>query len=62
MRDSTLPGKKRKWDMICMASYGRRGLSRLVMGSVTQNVLSQLRAAGGGVPLTCVGLCSHSWL
>jgi len=49
-------------DLHGLARPGRRGLSRLVMGSVTQKVLSQLRAAGGGVPLTCVGLCSHSWL
>jgi nucleotide-binding universal stress UspA family protein len=32
--------KKRKCDMIFMASHGRRGVSRLVMGSVTQKVLS----------------------
>jgi nucleotide-binding universal stress UspA family protein len=27
-------------DLICMASHGRRGLSRLLAGSVTQNVLA----------------------
>ena len=32
--------KKRKCDVIFMASHGRRGLSRLIMGSVTQKVLS----------------------
>jgi nucleotide-binding universal stress UspA family protein len=32
--------KKRKCDVIFMASHGRRGLSRLIMGSVTQEVLS----------------------
>ena len=32
--------KKRRCDVIFMASHGRRGLSRLVMGSVTQKVLT----------------------
>jgi nucleotide-binding universal stress UspA family protein len=32
--------KKRKCDVIFMGSHGRRGLSRLIMGSVTQKVLS----------------------
>lgn len=32
--------KKRQCDVIFMASHGRRGLSKLVMGSVTQKVLS----------------------
>lgn len=32
--------KKRKCDLIFMASHGRRGLSRLIMGSVTQKVLT----------------------
>ena len=32
--------KRRKCDVIFMASHGRRGISRLIMGSVTQNVLS----------------------
>ncbi len=32
--------RKRKCDVIFMASHGRRGLSRLIMGSVTQKVLS----------------------
>ena len=31
--------KKQKCDAIFMASHGRRGLSRLIMGSVTQKVL-----------------------
>jgi nucleotide-binding universal stress UspA family protein len=31
--------KKRKCDVIFMASHGRSGLSRLIMGSVTQKVL-----------------------
>ena len=35
--------KKRKCDVIFMASHGRRGLSRLMMGSVTQKVLAQSR-------------------
>ena len=32
--------RKNKCDVIFMASHGRRGLSRLMMGSVTQKVLS----------------------
>lgn len=32
--------KKRKCDVIFMASHGRGGLSRLIMGSVTQKVLA----------------------
>ena len=32
--------KKRKCDVIFMASHGRRGLSKLMMGSVTQKVLT----------------------
>ena len=32
--------KKRKCDVIFIGSHGRRGLSRVVMGSVTQKVLS----------------------
>ena len=35
--------KKRKCDVIFMASHGRRGLSKLIMGSVTQKVLSHSR-------------------
>ena len=35
--------KKRKCDVIFMASHGRRGLSRLMMGSVTQKVLAYSR-------------------
>ena len=35
--------KKGKCDAIFMASHGRRGLSRLIMGSVTQRVLSHAR-------------------
>lgn len=35
--------KKRKCDAIFMASHGRRGLSKLMMGSVTQKVLSHTR-------------------
>jgi nucleotide-binding universal stress UspA family protein len=35
--------KKRKCDVIFMASHGRRGLSRLMMGSVTQKVLTHSR-------------------
>jgi nucleotide-binding universal stress UspA family protein len=31
---------RQKCDVICMASHGRRGLSRLMMGSVTQKVLT----------------------
>lgn len=33
--------KKRNCDVIFMASHGRRGLSKLMMGSVTQKVLAQ---------------------
>lgn len=32
--------KKQKCDVIFMASHGRRGLSKLIMGSVTQKVLA----------------------
>ena len=32
--------KKQKCDVIFMASHGRRGLSQLIMGSVTQKVLT----------------------
>ena len=32
--------KKRKCDAIFMASHGRRGFSKLIMGSVTQKVLT----------------------
>ena len=35
--------KKRKCDVIFMASHGRRGISKLVMGSVTQKVLTHSR-------------------
>ena len=35
--------KKRKCDVILMASHGRRGLSKLIMGSVTQKVLAHSR-------------------
>ena len=35
--------RKRKCDVIFMASHGRRGLSRLIMGSVTQKVLTHSR-------------------
>jgi nucleotide-binding universal stress UspA family protein len=35
--------KKRKCDVIFMASHGRRGLSRVLMGSVTQKVLSHYK-------------------
>ena len=32
--------KNRKCDVIFIASHGRRGLSKLIMGSVTQQVLT----------------------
>ena len=35
--------KKGKCDVIFMASHGRRGLSKLMMGSVTQKVLAHSR-------------------
>ena len=35
--------KKQKCDVIFMASHGRRGLSKLIMGSVTQKVLMHSR-------------------
>ena len=35
--------KKNKCDVVFMASHGRRGLSRLMMGSVTQKVLAHSR-------------------
>ncbi len=35
--------KQRKCDVIFMASHGRRGFSRLIMGSVTQKVLTHSR-------------------
>jgi nucleotide-binding universal stress UspA family protein len=37
--------KKRKCDLIFMASHGRSGFSRLLMGSVTQKVLAHTRLA-----------------
>jgi len=33
--------RRKKCDVIFMASHGRSGLAKLVMGSVTQNVLAQ---------------------
>jgi nucleotide-binding universal stress UspA family protein len=41
--------KKRRCDLIVMASHGRRGLSRLLLGSETQAVLSRV-----GVPVLVV--------
>lgn len=35
--------KKQKCDVIFMASHGRRGLAKLVMGSVTQKVLTHTK-------------------
>ena len=35
--------RKHKCDVIFMASHGRRGISRLIMGSVTQKVLSHCK-------------------
>jgi nucleotide-binding universal stress UspA family protein len=35
--------KKHKCDLIFMASHGRSGLAKLIMGSVTQKVLAQVR-------------------
>ena len=35
--------KKSKCDVIFMASHGRRGLTKLIMGSVTQKVLTHAR-------------------
>jgi nucleotide-binding universal stress UspA family protein len=35
--------KKQKCDVIFMASHGRRGLSKLILGSVTQKVLAHTR-------------------
>ena len=35
--------KKHKCDVIFMASHGHRGISRLLMGSVTQKVLAHSR-------------------
>ena len=35
--------QKRKCDVIFMASHGRRGFSKLIMGSVTQKVLTHSR-------------------
>ncbi len=35
--------RKRKCDVIFMASHGRRGLSKLIMGSITQKVLTHSR-------------------
>jgi nucleotide-binding universal stress UspA family protein len=37
--------KKRKCDLIFMASHGRNGISRLIMGSVTQKVLAHTKLA-----------------
>ena len=36
--------KKRKCDLIFMASHGRRGLRGVLLGSETQKVLAQLQA------------------
>lgn len=41
--------KKHKCDLICMASHGRRGISRLILGSETSKVL-----AHSGVPVLVV--------
>ena len=35
--------KKQKCDVIFMGSHGRRGLSKLIMGSVTQSVLAHTK-------------------
>jgi nucleotide-binding universal stress UspA family protein len=35
--------KKHKCDVIFMASHGRRGVSRLFMGSVTQKVVTHCK-------------------
>ncbi|MCY7388329.1 MAG: universal stress protein [Burkholderiales bacterium] len=35
-----MAAKTQKCDVIVMASHGRRGLTKLIMGSVTQNVLA----------------------
>ena len=35
--------RKQKCDLICMASHGHSGLTKLIMGSVTQNVLTHSR-------------------
>jgi nucleotide-binding universal stress UspA family protein len=35
--------RKRRCDLIVMASHGRRGLSRLLLGSETQAVLSRVK-------------------
>ncbi len=37
--------KKQKCDVIFMASHGRRGLTKLIMGSVTQSVLAHSKIA-----------------
>jgi len=38
-----IAAQKRKCDVIFMASHGRRGFSKLIMGSVTQKVLAHSR-------------------
>ena len=43
MRESSTPRKKQKCDVIFMASHGRRGLTKLIMGSVTQKVLTHAK-------------------
>ena len=40
MRTIPTAAKKPKCDAIFMASHGRRGLSKLLMGSVSQQVLT----------------------
>ncbi len=44
--------KKEKCELIVMASHGRRGISRLLLGSETNHVLTHARIAGFGGALT----------
>ena len=44
--------KKHKCDLIVMASHGRKGFKRILLGSETQHVLTHSSRAGAGVTLT----------
>ena len=45
-RSQWLAARKHKCDLIVMASHGRRGIKRLLLGSETQHVLTH-----GNIPV-----------
>ena len=47
-KKSSTPRSDNRCDLIFMASHGRRGISKLLAGSVTQNVLAVLDHPGAG--------------